>query len=79
MRRIIVIGNILLAALVFVAFMAGRASACESFEECMDKDVSLGKADLIVGPEWILELKQAVYLKAIAFKLDEISKKLEEK
>jgi hypothetical protein len=65
--------HIIIAALLLTS---APAMACESYEECMETgDNYAGRR---IGPIASLqEIKSAEYLKAIAYKLDEISKKLD--
>lgn len=72
--------------LILLLLIPSIASACESYEECMEFQKTI--TDPINGDyiwDWktglpagyVDEGKEGIYLKAIAFKLDEISKKLD--
>lgn len=61
----------LLAIALCLMLVASNAYACDSYQECMDKSEPQG----IYNP-----LENQIYAqKAIAYKLDEISKKLDKK
>lgn len=65
---------------IAILLIAGKASACESFEECMNPPEKT-QAVLSNGPVETLSIsileQEPNYLKAIALKLDDISKKLD--
>lgn len=71
-RGDITLAIVVIVAMLVIGFMCGRAWACDSFDECMEH--TSGAIPSAQGADSFYEQE---YLKAIAYKLDEISKKLD--
>ena len=78
---------IVLLTALFIGFLAGRASACDSFESCIEKTTpnpshgNFGKNDRTWDYRYetsnnnsLVDKDVATLLRAIAYKIDEISR-----